>query len=75
MDSDDRQEPEVCKFIIPVLLVRALSEAMLEILDKWHEAQGEDDFDVNYCQAAMLAATNSSIEVLVFGECASATMQ
>ena len=75
MDSDDWQEPEVCKFIIPVPLVRALSEAMLEILDRWYEAQGKDDFDINYCQAAMLAATNSSIEVLVFGECASSTIQ
>jgi len=75
MDSDDRPEPGFCKFSIPLPLVKALSEAMLEILEKWHEVQDEEDFDINYCQAAMLAATYSSVEVLAFGECASSTMQ
>jgi hypothetical protein len=52
-----------------VALIKALSEVMLSIIDGWYEEQGDEDLDIAYCQAVMLAATAQSIEALTFGEC------
>jgi hypothetical protein len=69
MDADDREESEFRKFIIPVALIKALSEVMLSVIDGWYQEQGDEDLDIAYCQAVMLAATAQSIEALTFGEC------
>ena len=69
MDPDDREESEFRKFIVPMALIKALSEVMLSVIDGWYEEQGDGDIDIGYCQAVMLAATAQSIEALTFGEC------
>jgi len=68
MDADDRSEPEFCKFLIPLALVKTLSEVMLSVINGWQEEHGGEEFDIHYCQAVMLAATETSVETLVFGK-------
>ena len=68
MDADNRPEPEVCKFLIPLALVKSLSEIMLDVINSWQEEYGSEGFDIHYCQAVMLAATEASVETLSFGK-------
>jgi hypothetical protein len=75
MDPDDREDAGVCKFLIPIGLVKELSEAMLDILNRWAEERDEDELDIHYCQVAMMAATSASVELLVMAGGAHPTIQ
>ena len=48
MDPDDREESEFRKFIVPMALIKALSEVMLSVIDGWYEEQGDGDIDIGY---------------------------
>lgn len=51
-----------CGVVVPVSLVEDLKEGMMDIVDRWHEARGIDDLELQVCLVAMMAAVDAIAE-------------
>jgi hypothetical protein len=64
MEDDDRDGPERDTVLIPLSLIRALSDGLLGALDEWQEERGIEEMDADRCVVAMAAAVNAAMESL-----------
>lgn len=62
MEHDSGSE---CGVVVPLSLVEALKEGMMDIVDRWHEERGIDDVELQMCLVAMMAAVDTLAEQMV----------
>lgn len=74
MENDDWADCDCPPVLIPVSLIKSLTEAMLEVIGDWHDERGIDQPDVNRCFVAMVASVEAAMETLA-GEDAGVTIQ
>ena len=60
MEDDDGEDSE--GVIVPLSLIRALSENMIMTIDQWHEERSIHCLDMGQCIVAMLAAVDAVTE-------------
>jgi hypothetical protein len=60
MDNDNGKDIE--GVIVPLSLIRALSENMIETIDRWHEERGIHSLNMGQCIVAMIAAIDAVTE-------------
>ena len=61
--EDDNGENSA-SVIVPLSLIKALSENMLTTIDQWHEQRSIHCLDTDQCVVAMLAAIDAVIEII-----------
>jgi len=54
-----------CGIVVPLSLVEALKEGMMDIVDRWHEERDIDDLELRVCLVAMMAAVDALAEQMV----------
>jgi len=62
MDNDNGKDIE--GVIVPLSLIRALSENMIETIDRWHEERGIHSLNMGQCIVAMIAAIDAVTETI-----------
>lgn len=62
MDNDNGKDEE--GVIVPLSLIVALSERLLETIDEWHEERGIHCLNTGQCIVAMIAAVDAAAETL-----------
>ena len=60
MDNDNGKDIE--GVIVPLSLIRALSENMIDTIDRWHEERGIHSLNMGQCIVAMIAAIDAVTE-------------
>jgi hypothetical protein len=74
MEDDDGNEPELDAVLIPLSLIKALSDGLLRSLDEWQEERGIEEMEASRCFVAMAAAVNAAMDCLS-GETEGVTLQ
>ena len=74
MEDDDWANCDCPPVLIPVSLIKSLTEAILEVLGDWHDERGIEEPDVNRCLVAMVASVDAAMEALT-GEETGVTIQ
>jgi hypothetical protein len=62
MENDNGEDSE--GVIVPLSLIRALSENMVETIDRWHEERGIHSLNMGQCIVAMIAAIDAVTETI-----------
>ena len=62
MEDDNGKDVE--GVVVPLSLIKALSENMLTTIDRWHEERGIHCLEMIQCVVAMLAAVDAAAETL-----------
>jgi len=62
MDNDNGEDSE--GVVVPLSLIKALSDNMVETIDRWHEERGIHCLNMMQCVVAMLAAVDAVNETL-----------
>lgn len=62
MEHDDGEDGE--GVIVPLSLIKALSENMLTTIDQWHEERNIHCLDMGQCVVAMIAAIDAVTETI-----------
>jgi len=62
MEHDNGEDSE--GVIVPLSLIRALSENMVETIDRWHEERGIHSLNMGQCIVAMIAAIDAVTETI-----------
>ena len=60
--------------MIPLSLIKALSDGLLRSLDEWQEERGIEEMEASRCFVAMAAAVNAAMDCLS-GETEGVTLQ
>ena len=74
MEDDDGNEPKLDAVLIPLSLIKALSDGLLRSLDEWQEERGIEEMEASRCFVAMAAAVNAAMDCLS-GETEGVTLQ
>jgi len=74
MAHDDRADCDCPPVLIPVSLIKTLTDALLDVLEDWHEERGIEEPDMNRCFVAMVASVEAAMEALS-GEESEVTIQ
>lgn len=51
--------------VVPLSLIRMLSDSMLDVIDRWHEERRIHNLDPSMCIIAMLAAIDATNEAMM----------
>lgn len=62
MENDNGEDSE--GVIVPLSLIKALSENMVETIDLWHEERGIHSLNMGQCVVAMIAAIDAVTETI-----------
>lgn len=62
MDNDNGEDSE--GVIVPLSLIKALSDNMVETIDRWHEDRGIHSLNMGQCIVAMIAAIDAVTETI-----------
>lgn len=62
MENDNGEDGE--GVVVPLSLIRELSENMIATIDKWHENRGIHCLDMGQCIVAMIAAVDAVAETM-----------
>jgi hypothetical protein len=62
MENDNGEDSE--GVIVPLSLIRSLSENMVETIDRWHEERGIHSLNMGQCIVAMIAAIDAVTETI-----------
>lgn len=62
MDNDNGEGGE--GVVVPLSLIKIISESMLSAIDAWHEQRGIQCLNAEHCVVAMLAALDAVTETL-----------
>ena len=50
--------------VVPLSLIRELTESMIDTIDKWHEKRGIECLNMGQCVVAMIAAVDAVAETM-----------
>jgi hypothetical protein len=62
MENDNWEDGE--GVVVPLSLIKELSENMIETIDQWHEERSIHCLDVSQCIVAMIAAVDAVTETI-----------
>lgn len=62
MDNDNGEDGE--GVVVPLSLIKALSENMVDTIDRWHEERGIHSLNMGQCIVAMIAAIDAVTETI-----------
>jgi hypothetical protein len=62
MENDNWEDGE--GVVVPLSLIKELSENMIETIDQWHEERNIHCLDVSQCIVAMIAAVDAVTETI-----------
>lgn len=62
MDNDNGENGE--GVVVPLSLIKALSDNMVETIDQWHEERGIHSLNMGQCIVAMIAAIDAVTETI-----------
>lgn len=51
--------------VVPVSLIRDLTEGVIQIIDRWHEEREIQDLDMSVCLVALMATVDALSQMMI----------